>query len=197
MGLELFDFLCGLRVLFGITIQTSEMAALRSPSNVIDLVWARIPQGTDEGCLSRRAFYRVRRTVYLVTAAERKKISPDTCFADVATCRMLGEALRVSFANEFKLTKMPAILRTRTRTFLGQAKDLILNLFLGEPFGVSTVRELVMYLVAEAPFSLKEKSDGWSRQEVAEVIRARVLRELCVSYASESNLFAEDLGVTE
>jgi hypothetical protein len=196
MGFELWEFLLRLEVVFGIDLPLSSMKELRSPADVINYVWARIPHGIDEGCLSQKAFYRIRRLICQTSGVERQSVSVNMFFTEIISSSGENDTIHELLINEFDDVNMPSLSWEKKWVFEGVI-ELVRHLVTGVPFRIATVAELVKYVVAERPFSLKPKSDGWSRREVGEVIKTRSIRELCVNYPSESDLFEGDLGVTE
>ena len=196
MGFELWEFLRRLEIVFGIDVPLSSMKELKSPADVIDYVWARIPHGMDEGCLSQKAFYRIRRLICQASGLERQSVLVNTFFAEIISSSGENDTIHELLINEFNAVNMPRLAWKKKWVFEGVI-ELVRHLATGVPFRIATVAELVKYVVAESPFSLKPKTEGWSRREVGEVIKTRSIRELCVNYPSENELFEGDLGVTE
>jgi len=196
MGLELWEFLRRLDFVFGITMSVSEMTNLKSPSDVIDYVWTRLPRGMDSGCLSQKAFYRIRRLICQTLGIERRLITPNMFFADIVSSSVENDTLHKLLAKEFDAVGLPTFARRNKKRFFEEVTELVKHVLCIKPFSILNITELVQYLVAERPFMLKPKLDGWSRKEVGEVIKIRTILELGVKYRSEKDLFAEDLGVT-
>jgi acyl carrier protein len=197
MGLELWEFVLGLKKVFDIDISESEVLGISSPSDVIDCVWAKIPQGTDNGCISQKAFYRIRRIISESLGKERPSVKPSTLFADIFLSSVEYDSFRNLLTEEFADFEFPNFAQEKGNGVFGHLAELVQQFVFGGPSGIRQVSELVQYVVADKPLKLKPKTEGWSRRDVGEVVKIRAIRELCVRYACEKDLFAEDLGVTE
>jgi hypothetical protein len=182
MSLEFIEFVCGFEPLFGVELSDRDLESIKTPAELIDLLWPRIPHGADTGCLSQKAFYRLRRVLCQIPDVDKRVITPNVLFADISSSSVIRNAL----VREFDAADFPNLARKR-KFFCIRVIGL----------GIRTVAEAITYVVAERPFQLKPKSDGWSRREVAEVVKARTTLDLAVTYLSENSRFSEDLGVTD
>jgi hypothetical protein len=178
--LEIAEFIFNLGQPFEIDMAGWEIEGIQSPSDAIDFVWAKMPHGVDDGCLSRRAFYKVRMLACEALGLEKRSIGLRTFFADIASSSRDNNRLHRVLAERLHAPYLPKL--ARGKLFSGS------TILTGR---LRRVNELIEYVVAERPFVIKPKNSGWSRREVAEVVKARVTREVGVSYSCEKTLFVE------
>ena len=63
MGLEIVKFVMEVEEAFQFRISDEEAQQLDTPRRCLDFIHGRVPQSTNDFCLSQRAFYRLRRAV--------------------------------------------------------------------------------------------------------------------------------------
>src|SRR3954470_21071746 len=79
MGLDVVEFIMAVEDAFGLEIPDSEAALLATPGLVIDYLAAHLPSGGAEAgaCLSRRAFYKLRRETCARLGVDRSAVRAD------------------------------------------------------------------------------------------------------------------------
>jgi len=169
MSLEFIEFVLGFEEVFGVELTDAELQPINTPAALTDLIWGKIPHGADTGCLSQKAFNRLRRVICRTANINRRLIAPNVLFADILSSSADYQLAQNVLAREFDADDFPKLARRRNLLCLS-----IVGL------GIRTVAQATRFVVAERPFRLKSNSDGWSRREVGEVVKTRAEEELGV-----------------
>src|SRR4051794_34785474 len=78
MGLDLLEFTVAVEEAFAFRFPDRDMPAITTPRRLIDYLTAHLPAGTEPGCLSQRAFYRLRSAVTAHSGCPRASLRSDT-----------------------------------------------------------------------------------------------------------------------
>ena len=180
MGLDLVEFVMAVEDTFDLAIPNEAAAQLRTPGDVIDYVHSQLPAASSGGCLSQRAFYKVRRATSEKLAVSRSSIRPTAPLAPL-----------------FGVPESPAWVALRGE--IGSPHwPRIGRRWSGNPLrpNLQTFGELAAFLVERAPATVKEGDPKWSRAQVADVVRRLIRSELGVTKPyTETSSFVEDLGI--
>jgi hypothetical protein len=161
MGLDIVEYVMTVEDLFDVRLPDAELRAVRTPRQLARVVQRQLPQDrlVRVGCLSQRAFYRVR-TAVLETHPdlERRSLRPATVSYSLKTRD--GQQLRWPAVGErlgFPL------------------KDTFSSRWL--QLGPSTLGTLAERVVAERPATLRNSDEGWVESQIAEILLRVVERE--------------------
>ena len=176
MGLDSVELILGWEESFGISISDAAARDMRTTNDAIAYIYQKLKDERPEdcGCLSLRAFYRLRGAFRKMGNAEGP-IAPDT-----KVSRLLPGKDR----------------RDRLREMLHQIgfppPDRL-------PFGLQytsvSVGELVLDAVVKNHGRLRKPGCGWSKQQVREVARAVMAAQLNLRKFSDNARIVKDLGV--
>ena len=80
MGLDIVEYVTAVEEFFDVRMPDAELREVRTPRDLAEVVQRQLPsKPTSYGCLSQRAFYRVRRAVVDAEPnLERRALRPDT-----------------------------------------------------------------------------------------------------------------------
>lgn len=179
MGLDLVELTIRVEETFGIRIPDSVAAELTTPRKVADFVLTQVEESRAPlPCLSQRAFYSLRREFTRHLALPRRQFRVGAALKEIVpeegreeTWKALGSSLGVK--------KWPALSRPAWLGFI--------------PPRVTSVRELVDYLVANEPLVVKGDEAAWSRAQVWDVLRRVITDETAVTDFSQDSRFVEDM----
>jgi hypothetical protein len=161
MGLDIVEYVMTVEDLFHVRLPDAELRAVRTPRELARVVQRQLPQGSRvrAGCLSQRAFYRVRNAVLEIHPdLERGSLTPTTVSYSLKTRD--GQPLRWRAVGErlgFPL------------------KDTFSKRWL--QFGPNTLGTLAERVVAERPAMLRDPDEGWAESQIAEILLRVVERE--------------------
>jgi len=183
MGLDVVEFIMAVEDAFGLEIPDAEAARLATPGRVIDYLAARLPPGVSEAgaCLSQRAFYKLRRETCARLGVDRLAVRADTPL----TALFVGEdgtsawqdvQIEVGAAHWPRLGRKP-ILRHALAPHL-------------DTFG-----EAADFLVTRCSVAVQEDGPGWTRSQIADVIRRLMRDELEIDQYTEASEWGRDLGL--
>jgi acyl carrier protein len=94
MGLDGVEIVMAVEETFDMRIADSEAEKVRTPRHLIDLVWKQVAHADTTGCLSHRAFNRLRQLLMRRCALPRKAIVPTARLSD-----LLSSSQRREFAD--------------------------------------------------------------------------------------------------
>ena len=111
MGLDLVELVMGVEDAFGISILDEDAARLETPWAVITYLENRLVlTDSAEGCLSQRAFYRLRSELMHQLAIPRSAVRPDTRWTELIPRPMLARAWE-RISGGLQVTNWPALAR--------------------------------------------------------------------------------------
>src|SRR5579859_3202219 len=150
MGLDVLEIVLGWESAFGFTISDREFAALRKPSQAIDFIAEKLGAKEDKfrGCLSHRAFNRIRHALTESLGVSRRDINPQTCLSLL----MKGKQHRKSWSEMrrvFGFLSLPGRICSRPKT----------------------VGDLTHWVVNHEPLRVKAPGEPWTRLEIRTVVR--------------------------
>jgi hypothetical protein len=181
MGLDVVEFVMSVEDSLGIAIPDAEAGALNTPGRLIDWCTNRLPSAAVGGCLSQRAFYLLRRAVRRHAPPTAPLLRPDTSLLEVWPKSDRARAW-AAVHDELGLRSWPRLARLNWLPFTTPRLHL--------------ARAVVRYMVARDPLSLKAVGEGWTRNQVAEVVHGLIREELGISRETytESSHWVEDMG---
>ena len=178
MGLDGVEFVMALEESFQICIPDEAAAAIRTPRDVVNYLLERLGQGDEGACLEQRAFYRIRSSIMRIFSTPRAAIRPGTRWDAVLPSRGRRHNWRL------------LALATRAGAWPR------LPWWGALPAAVATVGGTSQYLAAHAPASFRQEREGFTRQEVEDVVRRLIHEVLAIKQFGWDQEFAKDLGVS-
>ena len=176
MGLDSVELVLAWEESFEISLSDAEAEAMFTTRQVTDIIFQKVKSDLpeDEGCLSMRAFFRLRK------AFEEE---------GVARCSVTPEA------------KVATLLPSRRRRDLLSAIEVraglkpLRRLPFSLQFTFGRVRDIITDAVIEQHACLRLVGHGWSRAQVREVVRAVMFTQLPLRRFSDNSEIVKDLGV--
>ena len=168
MGLQTVEMMLFWEKAFGIELNESEAARMRTPGSVADLIAEKLAAIDAPGpCLTRRAFVRIRNAAAQISGTPPDSITPKT--------------------------RAASILHAKDHGALRDAAGIA-----GLPrpgfFGPKTFGDLSRWAVAYSPDSLRDTGAPWTRGEVRQVVRAVASDVLNLRRVKDTDDFYRDLG---
>jgi hypothetical protein len=183
MGLDVVEFIMAVEDAFGLAIPDAEAERLTTPGRVIDYLAARLPAGGPEtgACLSQRAFHKLRRATCARTGVDRQAVRADTplgaVFAGAEGQRAWQDVqIEVGAAHWPRLGPKPLFDRA-------PAPHL-------DTFG-----EAAAFLGTRCPVAVQEDGPGWTRLQIANVVRRLIREEFAIEEYTEASEWGRDLGL--
>ena len=179
MGLDGVELVMAWEESFGITITDADAAQLRTPRLAMDLIHRKL--ATDGvpgpgGCLTQRAFHRLRRAMQTAFAVPRAQVRPGTPLDALLPAGKRRE--------RWQLLQVHTGLASFPKLFFGRL-----------PFGCSTVGELATRLAARQPNSFRRSDEPWTRAQVRSLVRLLIVEQLGIKKFGDDDEFARDLRV--
>jgi hypothetical protein len=162
---------------FGISISDAEAETMFTSRQAIDRIFEKVRSNRpeDRGCLSMRAFFRLRKALEAV-GVPRRAVRPDAKLAGLLPNRQRRDILSA----------------VTERVGFGPLKPLPFGL----QFTFGRVRDIVLDAVIRHHAALRLPGYGWSRAQVREVVRAVLsVRNLGTIKFSDDDEFVEDLRI--
>jgi hypothetical protein len=176
MGLDGVELVLGWEDAFGISISDAEAENMFNTRQAAECIFKKVqsPLPEDRGCLSMRAFLRLRRA-FLAEGIPRKAIQPEAKVTALLPSRQRRDILSA----------------VCERAGLGPLKRLPLGL----QFTFGRVRDVVIDAVVGQHDALRLQGHGWSLFQVREVVRAIMYAQLALRKFSDDADFVKDLKV--
>jgi len=177
MGLDGIEFIMAVEDAFQVAIADDAVSRVDTPRNLVDFLCERLGADGEPICLEQRAFHRLRRAAMQVLGRDRSDIVP--------------------------VTRWDAILPGRQRRhywqLLGRAASIApwpkLSIWGSFRPWFATVGATSRHPATNAPASLRQGSEEWTRSEVETVV-TRLMREtLGIEDFGWDQGFIADLGV--
>lgn len=173
MGLDSVEIVTGWEEAFGISIADAEAEKLRTPWEAIELIASKLGAGDvpRSGCLTLRAFHRLRRSMMGAAGVQRAAVRPESRLKD-----LMGDDRRIRWEmvrSDSGISLLPK---------LGW-------------FSPRTVGDLCVWVVANVAKDLKRPEEPWTRKEVREVVRAVVVEQTGVKDFGDDADFIRDIGI--
>ena len=179
MGLDGVELVMAWEESFGITITDAEAGSLYTPRQAIDSIYSKLATvGTSGpgGCLTQRAFYRLRSAIHAAFDIDPKRICPDTSLDMLLPAGKRRERWRVLQAR-IGVASFP-------RMFFGML-----------PYGCGTVGSLARRLAARQPDFFRHSAEPWTRPQVRAMVREIIVEQLGIPEFSDDDEFVRDLRV--
>jgi acyl carrier protein len=162
MGLDTVEFVMAVEDKFQISIPDDDAQNIATPRELIDYLYARLDDGRarDRGCMSQRAFYRLRRAAMAELHLKREQIRPSARWAELLPADALPLAwqqLRVAVG----VAAWPALHRPAAVVGLIGAAALVCGAIAFtavEPADVKLVAALISLIGSAALFTLGTQS---------------------------------------
>ncbi len=173
MSLDSVEIVVGWEKSFGISIADAEATALRTPRQSIDLIAAKLLTQDEprRGCLTLRAFHRLRCSIVSAAFISRAKIRPDARLRD-----LIGTERRRTWETVRTTCGIPSL------PGLGW-------------FTPSTVGDLARWTVVHAAKELKRPGEPWTRWEIRSVVREVITDVTGVEDFEDDHDFVHDIGI--
>ena len=182
MGLDLVELVIAVEDTFALSIPDAEASQIGTPGQLIDYLVAYLPpSGAAAPDLTSRALDRLRHLASVRLSIDCDAIHPDTTLASVFDGALGAQAWQDVLA-EVGATHWPQIGRRR---FLERALT---------PH-VETFKAAAEFLVARCPTALQGGQPGWTRMQVAEVVRLLLREECGIEHYSAHSKWGRDLGL--
>ena len=176
MGLDSVELILAWEETFGIPITDAEAEAMFTTRQIVDRIFQKVRSNLpeDQGCLSMRVFFRLRKA-FEEKGIPRHKVRPEVKVSSLLPGRRRRDVLsEVSQrAGLQPLPKMP----------------------FGLQFTFGRVRDIVTDAVIQQHQILRLAGQGWSRSQVREVVRAVMFTQLLLRKFSDDAEIVKDLGV--
>jgi len=176
MGLDGVEIVLGWEDAFGISIWDAEAEKMFTTRQAAECIFEKVrsPLPEDRGCLSMRAFFRLR-GAFQAEGVPRKAIQPETKVAALLPSRQRRDILSAvcERAGLRPLKRLPLGLQF---TF-GRVKDVVLDAVVGQHQ------------------ALRLQGHGWSLLQVREVVRAVMYAQLALRRFSDDAEFIKDLKI--
>jgi hypothetical protein len=177
MGLDSVELILAWEESFGISITEAEAKTMFTTRQVTELIYRKVKSSDlpeDHGCLSMRAFFRLRKEL---AAANQSGlvVKPDSKLAELLPGRRRRDMLNavLSRAGFRPQEKLP----------------------FGLQFTFGRVRDVVLDAVICQHQSLRLPGHGWSKAQVREVVRGVTATQLALKRFSDDAEFVKDLGM--
>jgi hypothetical protein len=179
MGLDLVELVIRIEDTFGVQIPDRDATELTTPRKMTDYILSRVEVSQEPlPCMSRKAFYSLRREFTQQLSLTRRQFVPDATIKDILPEERRDEIWK-NIRSSLKVKKWPALSRTRWLGFMSPT--------------VQSVRELVDYLVTNEPLIVKGNEAAWSREQVWDVLKRLIRDETAVRDFPEDSRFIEDM----
>lgn len=181
MGLDICMMGWELEEMFAQPLHEVAPGSLNTPRKVIDCFAHLLPKAPLDYCLSQRAFHRLRQALCDVLVIPRYALRPTTCLLTLVEDTR-RESLWPSVGERLKAKRWPK---------LGGPSWWSLS-----P-RVHSVEDIVDFLLACSPRSVKDPHEGWTQRQIAGVVRRVVLRYSGLGEVEydEHLRFTEDMGI--
>ena len=185
MGLDIVEYVLRVEDLFDVTLPESELREVRTPRDLARVVQRSLPtRALRSGCLSQRAFYRLRKALLEVHPnLPRAELRPSTeCYSlrtgGDETIHWGGVATKVGIriCDRFAAP-------SRVRDWLG--------------FTPETLGSLAERVVAERPSTLVNANEGWTDSQIIEILLRVVEHDQGLEphrHRADSK-FVDDMGI--
>ena len=177
MGLDSVEIVMLWEESLGVSITNEEAVTLLTPRMAIDLLATKLHSeiSISGGCLTLRAFNRLRRAISCAAGVARSEIRP--------TARLRELVPRRGRRSTWKAV--------RSASLVTSLPSLTLGLYLAP----ATVGDLAHWVVAHAAHALKAPHEQWTRSEIRIVVRT-VVTEICGARDfSDDDQFIRDIGI--
>lgn len=226
MGLDGVELVMAWEEAFGIDIPDVEAAKLRTARDAMDFIYSRLPHGTQSGCLSQASFHRIRRSLVEAVGVSRAAVTPEARLEElvprVARRERWQQLEKTAALSGWPALSRP---NSVTQGILLGSVAASLAAFLISPvyrvwaavlafaaMGMTTYR-LTTPWAQEVPEAVPTvgalaqalgpvnasrlvRQEGWTREQVREVVRTITIQELGVPPDfSDDAEFVRDLGV--
>jgi hypothetical protein len=176
MGLDSVELVLAWEETFGIAITDAEAERMFTTRNVIDIIFEKVRTAIpeDSGCLSMRAFCRLRKA-FEALGVRRRDIHPDAKLKELLPGNNRRDALSTicRHASLRPLKRLP----------------------FGLQFTFGTIRDLVLDAVVHQHACLRRAGHGWSRTQAREVVRGVIRDQLGLRDFLDDAQFVKDLKI--
>jgi hypothetical protein len=176
MGLDGVELVMGWEEAFGISIPDSDAAVMFTTRDATSWIFDRVKTSDpeDTGCLSLRAFNRLRRG-FLAHGVPRSSIRPQSKISTLLPGRNRRDLLS----------------EIRERAGFPPLRPLPFGL----QFTFARIRDMVLDTVIGQHSEIRLPGHGWSRQQVREVVRSVMYAQLALQRFSDEDQFVNDLKI--
>jgi acyl carrier protein len=173
MGLDSVELVLAVEERFGVNITDAEAQACTTPGTLVEIISAKLELSNERICLAQRAFHLLRKSAMEILDVPRKSVVLE---ADVRalTNGKLESKIWAALESSLQARSWPTL--TIWKRIPGRA---------------ATFRALV-------PFAMTSAFISWHRDQVAQIIRDLVIKQLGLKeteYREDAN-FVTDLGLS-
>lgn len=178
MGLDAVELIIEVEDAFGIAISDAVAATMITPAALISHVQDAVHARDDfKPCISLRAFHHVRASLMRALGVSRSSVSLDTRIR-ILFPRPDRAKLWELFRQDLDVSNLPD-----------------LHFGLGWLFTPTRVSDLVSIVVLDRAKQLKEERT-WTHDEVRDIIRQIIRKQLGIEKFKDSDEFVRDLGIS-
>ena len=112
MGLDAVEIVMEVEEAFDISLEDAEVEKITTPRDLINVVMSKVAQSDTSGCLTQRAFNRLRAALLDQLPLKRRDIAPKTRMADLVP-RANRKTLLECLATELGTPPMPSLVRPK------------------------------------------------------------------------------------
>ncbi len=181
MGLDIVEFVMEVEEAFGVAIPDRVAERLATPRHVAEHIHEKLPKNRESRCLSQRAFYVIRRALEHRLGLPRSRFRPGTELLSVLPAQS-ADRVWAEVGESLHCAPWPHV----------RGNAWFARLFQGR---VNTLGEAAQRFAMLAPRVLKAPGEGWSWNEVVEVIDGLMCRHFAIREYSLDDRFIEDLGL--
>ncbi|HEX8337263.1 MAG TPA: hypothetical protein VF621_11080 [Pyrinomonadaceae bacterium] len=182
MGLDGVELVMRVEETFGIAIPDEVASRLVTPNDMADFIMTQLEvSGEPQPCLTQRAFHTLRRGFVRTLRVPRRSFRPDALLVGLLPDDQPGDAWE-RVGREVGLKEWPSVFRP------GWLRSFI-------PHQCRSVRDLVDYVLAHDPRSLKGGERRWTRAQVRDVLWRVIEDETAVKDFTGESRFVDDMGL--
>ncbi len=179
MGLDGVELVMAWEESFGISITDTDAGKLLTPRMATDLIYDKLTTAAmpgPGGCLTQRAFHRLRSALQTAFDIPSVLIRPDA---------LLGGLFPLGTRRErWQILQAHVGVNSFPKMFFGML-----------PYGCGTVGSLARSLAARQPNFFRRANEPWTRPQVRAVVREIIVEQLGIPEFSDDDEFARDLRV--
>jgi acyl carrier protein len=175
MGLDSVELVMAWEEVFGVSVSDSVASQMRTTCDAIEYFYGQLPHAADERCLTQRTFYLLRRALIEATSMPHRQVTPTARLKQLLPAKGWRETwAHVAERSPFRHWPSPSL-----------------------RFGKGpTLREVTRQVLATNVEVVHDRSNGWTRRQVREVVRAVLCEQVGLddTFADDAELVA-DLGI--
>jgi hypothetical protein len=180
MGLDIVEFVIAVEESFEVAIPDHIAQTMTTPRHVIDYIHSQLPHSNEGHCLTQRAFYRLRQTMEQELGAVQPRLRPTTEICGILP-HAQGSKVWKRVGHTLGYKHWPSYHGDRWWSVLYSCQT------------VKTIGDAARRMAAYKSRRYKPEGEGWSNQEVQQVIDGLIRGEFGVESYSLDDSFVDDM----